>query len=86
MTTASLGDRIDIGNGKVGIIVEVRAANLYVVSWSGGTRSTVVPDHRAHIEPGYFGRLVGEAEAATRAARSQTARRGWATRRAATGT
>lgn len=79
---AMRGDRIDMGDGRVGIIVEVRAPSVYAVSWNGGTRSIVAPDHRAHIEPGYFGRLVGEAEAAAYAIRSQAARRGWATRRA----
>ncbi|GAA2062074.1 hypothetical protein GCM10009839_86460 [Catenulispora yoronensis] len=78
---ASAGDRIDIGNGKVGIIVEVRAENVFVVSWAGGGRSTVAPDHRAHIESGYFARLVEDAQAAARAARSQAASRGWDTRR-----
>ncbi|MFD0639745.1 hypothetical protein ACFQ9X_57165 [Catenulispora yoronensis] len=47
----------------------------------GGGRSTVAPDHRAHIESGYFARLVEDAQAAARAARSQAASRGWDTRR-----
>ncbi|WP_194904359.1 hypothetical protein [Catenulispora rubra] len=79
---ATVGDRIDMGDGRVGIVVEVRGANLYTVSWSGGARSLVAPDNRARIEPGYFARLVEEAAAATRAARSQAAQRGWAIRRA----
>jgi len=61
VTAAVAGDRIDMGDGRVGIVVEVRSANLYAVSWSGGTRSVVVPDNRAHIEAGYFARLVEEA-------------------------
>lgn len=85
MTTATLGDRIDMGDGRVGIVVEVRGVNLYTVSWNGGARSTVAPDNRARIEAGYFARLVAEAAAAERIARSRAARRGWATRRARTG-
>lgn len=82
MSATAAGDRIDIGKGQLGIIVEVLTANLYVVSWPGGSRTTVAPDCRAHIESGYFGRLIAEVETAARAARSEAARRGWATRRA----
>ena len=82
VTAATVGDRIDMGDGRVGIVVEVRGANVYAVSWSGGTRSVVAPDSRARIEAGYFSRLVEEAATAARAARSQAAQRGWVTRRA----
>jgi hypothetical protein len=85
VSTAQAGDRIDIGNGRIGIVTEVSAAGLMSVSWDGGGRGVVVPDGRAHIERGYFARLVDEAEAAEArtkaAARSEAARRGWATRR-----
>lgn len=81
------GDRIDIGNGRLGIVTEVSAAGLLQVSWDGGGRGVVVPDHRARIERGYFARLVADTEAAEAAgrarARSEAARQGWATRRAA---
>lgn len=53
VTAAAVGDRIDMGDGRVGIVVELRGANLHAVSWSGGARSVVAPDSRARIEAGY---------------------------------
>lgn len=82
VTTATVGDRIDMGDGRVGIVVGICGANVYAVSWNGGARSVVAPDNRARIETGYFPRLVEEATAAARVARSQAAQSGWVTRRA----
>lgn len=87
VSSVEAGDRIDIGTGRLGIVVEVSAAGLITVSWEGGGRGVVVPDARAHVERGYFARAVAEAEATERlvryTVRSEAARRGWDTRRAA---
>jgi hypothetical protein len=82
VTIATVGDRIDTGDGRMGIVVEICGANVYAVSWNGGRRSVIAPDNRARIEAGYFPRLVEEATAAAPVVRSQVTQRGWVSRRA----
>lgn len=83
MSSVEAGDRIDIGNGRLGFVTKVSSTGLLSVSWDDGTRGVIVPDGRAHVEHGYFARLVADAQSAESEARSDAARRGWATRRAA---
>lgn len=77
------GDRIDIGTGRFGIVTEVSVTGLLRVSWDGGGRGIIAPDHRARVDRGYFAQLVADAEAVGAKARSDAAKRGWDTRRAA---